>query len=99
MKQKQKRETKRNALLRVLTSPDDPDGWVSQNYLMREVWPKLWRDDPVKCRRNLSSQLSYLRRDGIVTETRSDPWDDRFVHRYIRLAGWGSNTGGTDESG
>ena len=85
---KPKRKTKQALIVDLLEANDLPKGeWMSRNYLMRAVWPELWRKDPIKCRRNLSCQLTYLRRRGIVTEIRKDSEDDTGVkHVYIRLA-------------
>lgn len=89
---KTKHVTKQERVLQILTGEAiDEDGWVSRTYILREVWPSLWRDDIRKAKRNLASQICYLRRRGIVTETRSDPWADNVPYFkgariYIRLA-------------
>ncbi len=92
---KQKHVTRQEKILKILASGcNDPDGWVSKAYLIRAVWPELWKDgEQHKGRRNLSSQLTYLKRRGVVTEYRTDPWECGISAEYIRLARAGPVTG------
>ena len=86
---KQKHVTRQEKILRILATGNtrDPDGWVSKAYLIRTVWPELWKNgEQVKGRRNLSSQLTYLKRRGVVTEYRTDPWECGISAEFIRLA-------------
>jgi hypothetical protein len=77
------RVAKHMKLLQVLAESQDPDGWVSVPYVTRVLWPELHGSDIRKCNRNLSCQLTYLKRRGVVTERRQDPYDGT---RWIRLA-------------
>ena len=91
---KQRNVTRQEKILQILaTGSGDPEGWVSKGYLIRAVWPELWRNDIRKGRRNLSSQLTYLKRRGVVTEYRTDPWECGISAEYIRLARAGPYTG------
>ena len=91
---KQRNVTRQQKILQILASGSgDPEGWVSKAYLIRAVWPELWSSDIRKGRRNLSSQLTYLKRRGVVTEYRTDPWERGICAEYIRLARAGPVTG------